>query len=133
MVRGKGQWIFAFGVGLLVAIAAHQWAGDPAWRQERRLEESVVASARTHLTRVLARAELQLVDPLAPNRSVGKAYVYRRGDGWEVSGYYRRDDDDRWHPFLMQLDSTQNLTHLRIQDPALAEPGVSQPALEIIE
>ena len=56
--------------------------------------------------------------------------VYRAGDGWEVSGYYRRDEDDQWHAFLMSLDGTPAMTHLKVQDPALA--GVAHPLLEVL-
>ena len=133
MNRGKGQWIFALIVGLLVAVAAHRWITDPEPRMERQLEESAVAGTRTQLGDLLAAANLEFVDPLMPNRRVGKSYVYRLGEGWEVSGYYRRNADDSWHPFLMQLDSAMALTQLKVQDPALADLAASEPMLELVQ
>jgi len=127
-----GQWIFGLGVGLLVAVLAFRWATDPLPRAERQLEESVVAAARTQLETTLSISKLDLVDPLAPDRKVGKAYVYRAGEGWEVSGYYRRGEDDPWHPFLITLDASRVMTHLRIKDPAFIDWATVNPAIEVI-
>ena len=77
-------------------------------------------SARSHLGDSIADG-LEIVDPLAPDRKVGKVYVYRDGEGWQVSGYYRRESADAWHPFLMSLDENHSMTSLKVQDPALAE------------
>jgi len=49
----------------------------------------------------------------------------------EVSGYYRRDDSDRWHAFLMSLDDARNITHLKVQDSELAERASEDPKLEV--
>ncbi|NIV16929.1 MAG: hypothetical protein GWN47_00635 [Woeseiaceae bacterium] len=89
-------------------------------------------AAREQLGATLQLANLELVDPLAPDRKVGKAYVYRAGAGWEVSGFYRRDADDRWHPFLMTLDESNSMTSLKVQDGALLELGEANPALEVL-
>ena len=127
-----GQWIFGLGVGLLVAVLAYRWVTDPLPRAERQLEESVVAAARTQLETTLSISKLDLVDPLAPDRKVGKAYVYRAGEGWEVSGYYRRGEDDPWHPFLITLDASHVMTHLRIKDQAFIDRATINPAIEVI-
>jgi hypothetical protein len=127
-----GQWIFGLGVGLLVAVLAYRWVTDSSPRAERQLEESVVAAARTQLETTLSLGRLDLVDPLAPDRKVGKAYVYRAGEGWEVSGYYRRDEDDSWHPFLMTLDTSPAMTHLRIKDQAFTDRAATDPAIEVL-
>jgi hypothetical protein len=66
-----------------------------------------------------------MVDALAPQRKVGKVYIYPLENGWELSGYYRRDDDDHWHPYLLALGSDLSLLSLRIQD---ADPGLGQIA-----
>jgi len=128
-----GRAIFAFAVGLLVAYFAFTWISDPAPRAERRLEESVVLEARLKLQQIVAVADLDLVDALATNRAIGKTYVYRAGDGWEVSGYYRRGEADRWHPFLMALDSQLAVTNLKVQDAALAERALSDSRIEILD
>lgn len=60
--------------------------------------------------------ELQLVDPLSPDRKVGKVYIWPIGGGWEVSGHYRRGDRDVWHPYLMKLDSASQLVSLAVKD-----------------
>ncbi len=124
--------IFASAVGLLVAYFAFNWITNPAPRAERQLEESVVAAARSRLQDRLALADIEIVDPLAPDRKVGKSYVYRAQQGWEVSGYYRRGDDDRWHPFLMSLDATQAITHLKVRDAAFLERARDDAMLEAL-
>ena len=124
-----GRWVFALGVGLAVAFLAYDWVTNPAPRIERELQESAVAAARSALARHVAES-IEIVDPLAPDRKVGKTYVYRAEDGWEVSGYYRRGDGDTWHPFLMTLDASTQMTRLKVQDPALA--GEANPMLEVL-
>jgi hypothetical protein len=123
---------FGLGVGLLVAFMAFQWITDPGPRAERQLEEAVVAMSRQHLEATLANADVELVDPLSPDRKVGKTYVYRAGDGWEVSGYYRRDQNDRWHPYLMTLDASHAMTHLKVQDSMLRESAEHNELLEVL-
>jgi len=56
------------------------------------------------------------VDPVSPNRKVGKVYIYPAGGGWEVSGLYRRDEDHAWHPFLMSLNVEAGLESLAVRD-----------------
>lgn len=65
---------------------------------------------------VFPEVEMQLVDPLAPDRKVGKSYIWPVEGGWEVSGYYRRDESDHWHPYLMNLDSAFGLRSLAVRD-----------------
>jgi hypothetical protein len=132
MKSRPGAYLFGALVGLLVATLAYRWITDPAPRAERRLEESVVASARGQVAAILGTGELEFVDPLATNRKVGKAYVYRHRDGWQVSGHYRRDATDAWHPFLATLDGSHRITHLRIRDPAVAARPGSDPVVEIV-
>jgi hypothetical protein len=125
----RGGLLFGVGVGLLVALLSYQWITDPAPRAERQLEEAVVLDARNHL--IVQLGVREIIDPLAPNRKIGKSYVYRAGTGWEVSGYYRRDDNDRWHAFLMSLDDALNITLLKVQDKALVERASEDSMLEV--
>jgi len=116
-----GRWVFALGVGVLVAFLSYRWITNPAPRVERDLQEAVVLSARDYLAQATGIIAPEIVDPLAPDRKVGKVYIYRSETGWEVSGYYRRNEDDKWHPFLMSLDAAPAMTHLRVQDSALKD------------
>ena len=127
-----GRLIFGFGVGLLVAVFALKWVSDPAPRAERALQETVVIAARKILKETLGLDGTEMVDPVEPDRNVGKSYIYRRNDGWEVSGYYRRSDGDRWHPFLMVLDDSVALMSLKVQDPELIDRAQSEALLEAI-
>jgi len=124
--------LFGFAIGLLVAFLSYQWITNPKPRAERKLEESTVMAARQHLQRTLAIGVVEMVDPVAPNRKIGKTYVYRSSDGWEVSGYYRRGEGDRWHPFLMSLDSSPAIVSLKVQDAELVEHAVNNPLLDAV-
>jgi len=111
------KWIIAIGVGLIMALLAFQMATDPLPARQKVLEEAVVLEARQILgSYVLPGETLQLVDPLAPDRKVGKAYIWPVEEGWDVSGFYRRDKNDRWHPYLMSLDSDAQLRSLAVSD-----------------
>ena len=128
-----GRVVFALLVGLLVALLSYQWISNPERRAERALQELVVTSAREHLKSVVGGESLEIVDPLSPNRKVGKVYVFAEGENWAVSGHYRRGEDDRWHPFLMTLASDQSIRSLKIKDrdQQLIERAGSDPLLEI--
>ncbi|MDX1498577.1 MAG: hypothetical protein R3176_01690 [Woeseiaceae bacterium] len=126
-----GRLLFGFGVGIVVAVTAYRCTVPPDMRAERAAEEAAVLAARAHLERVLGESELVIVDPLAPDRRAGKAYVYRSGDGWQVSGFYRRDEADLWHPFLMDLDREHGLVHLKLSDRALLQRD-GEPGLEVL-
>jgi hypothetical protein len=129
-----GRLIFAFAVGLLLAILAYRWVTDPVPRAERALEESVVASARISLMQSLSLGDLEIVDALNPDRKVGKTYVYRNGAGWQVSGYYRRSEDDHWHAFLLSLSGSIEVEHLKIEDtdPELVARAANDARLEAV-
>ena len=127
-----GGLVFAFGVGLLVAFLSFKWITNPAPRLERQQQEATVLAAREQLQGVVNAGEVEVVDPLAPDRKVGKVYVYRAGDGWEVSGFYRRDENDRWHPYLMSLDASNGMTYLKVRDPALAAEAGDNDRLEVL-
>ena len=124
--------LFAFGIGIIVAVFAYRWITDPEPRVERVVQESVVETARQLLEQTVDAGRLEVVDPLAPDRNIGKTYVYREAGGWQVSGYYRRDDKDLWHPYLMALDGSLKLTHLKLSDPTLYLRVNDNPLLEVL-
>ncbi len=127
-----GRMVFALVVGAVVAYFAYGWITDSAGREERAAEEAAVRAAREILVERLAVEDLQIVDPLAPQRKVGKVYVYREAPGWAVSGYYRRDEQDRWHPFLLTLLEDQTLQKLKVQDRELLPQASTDPHLEVV-
>ena len=133
MNHRAGSIAFGLAIGLLVAVLSYQWLTDPTNRVARSKEVSVVELSRGILNDTLGIQDLQIVDALAPQRKVGKVYVYPLENGWDISGYYRRDDDDRWHPFLMALDSELSLRSLRVQDSNdfLAQRAATDPLLEV--
>lgn len=96
------------------------------------MQEAVVMTARENLATATGLSGLEIVDPVAPDRKVGKSYIYRTESGWEVSGYYRRDEEDSWHPFLMALDESPSMTHLRVQDALLADQARDNELLELL-
>ncbi len=109
--------VVAFSVGIVLALYAFERISDPEPARQRAREEAVVISAREILkSYVPADGEIEIVDPLAPNRVAGKVYIYPTDDGWEVSGYYRRNESDRWHPFLMSLNANIDLVSLSVRD-----------------
>lgn len=128
-----GRAVFAVSIGLLIAYLSYQWITNPAGREERLVQVAVVESSRELITAVVDTEGLEIVDPLAPNRKVGKVYVYPEGENWAVSGYYRRGEGDRWHPYLMLLQADHSLSSLKLQDanPLLLERAESDPLLEI--
>jgi hypothetical protein len=111
------RWLIAFGVGLALAWLAYERISDPEPRLQRAREEAVVMSSREILQSYIApTGDIELVDPLAANRKVGKVFVYPTAGGWEVSGHYRRDGNDVWHPYLMSLDPHRQLVSLAVRD-----------------
>jgi hypothetical protein len=94
--------VIAFAVGILLALYSFERISDPEPARQRAREEAIVMSAREILkSYVPAEGEIEIADPLAPNRIAGKVYIYPAENGWEVSGHYRRNASDRWHPFLI--------------------------------
>jgi hypothetical protein len=111
------SWIVAAWVGVGLALFAYERITDPEPRLQRAREEAVVRAAREILRSYVApTAEIELVDPLAPSRKVGKVFVYPTATGWETSGYYRREPSDSWHPYLMTLDAQMALVSLAVRD-----------------
>lgn len=130
-----GSVVFGVIVGLVVATGSYLWVTDPEKRAERAEQERIVLHSRSLLAAKLGIDDPEIVDPLAPQRSVGKVYIYPGRDGsWEISGYYRRDADDRWHPYLMTLAADESLRLLKVQDTdaEIAARTVRDPALEVV-
>lgn len=130
-----GSVTFGLVVGLLAAWLAYGWITDTGRRVERAEQVRVVEAARGHLANKLGVSELDIVDPLATDRDVGKVYVYAAGSGWEVSGYYRRTNGDEWHAWLATLDAERELELLKVRDSdrALAERAREDRALEVLD
>lgn len=127
-----GRSLFALVVGLGVAFYSYQWITNPAPRAERALQESAVMASRSLLADKTGVETLEFVDPVAPDRKVGKVYVYREAPGWAVSGYYRRSAEDSWHPYLISMSEDLKLSRLKVQDTELIDRAASDPTLEII-
>jgi hypothetical protein len=109
--------LLAFAIGLILALYSYHRITDPEPARQRAIEEAVVMSARDIvLSYVAPGAEIELVDPLSPDRKVGKVFFGRAGNGWELSGHYRRGEDDPWHPYLMKLDGESGLESLAVRD-----------------
>ncbi len=109
--------VVAFAVGIFLALYSFERISDPEPALQRAREEAVVLSAREILkSYVSTGVEIEVVDPLATDRDVGKSYIYPTDTGWEVSGHYRRYATDRWHPFLMSLDANVELVSLAVRD-----------------
>ena len=134
MQQRPGSIVFGLVVGLVVAFLSYQWITNPERGAERAAQEAVVLAARELLHETLAIAELEIVDPLSPDRKLGKVYIYPLADGWEVSGFYRRDNSDRWHPYLAVLAADLSLRSLKIQDAdaEIARKAASNPMLSVM-
>lgn len=132
-----GRTVFALVVGIVVAVSAYRWATNPEPRAARAEEERVVELSRSLLVTVLetngSEGGLEIVDPLTPNRKVGKVYVYSEDPGWAVSGFYRRSADDRWHPYLLTMTDSLELVRLKVQDEAFAATGKRHPKLVVTD
>jgi hypothetical protein len=126
---------FALLIGLLVATFSYRWITNPAGREARVLQQHVVQVSRDHLGNVIGLETLEIVDAVSPNRKVGKVYVYPEGTSWAVSGYYRRDDGDHWHPYLMSLNAEFVMTHLKTADknPEFLERVKLNPLIEVVD
>lgn len=126
-----GKLVFGISVGLLVAVFAYRWASDTGPTVERQREEMVVTASRNWLESTLDIGRLDIVDPISPDRKVGKVYIYPAGDHWEISGFYRRDKNDLWHPYLITINAALELKHLKISDTALLH-RTGEGSLEVL-
>lgn len=101
-------------------------------RAERAEEENVVSVSRQLLGEKVGVDALLIVDPLSPDRKIGKVYVYREGKQWAVSGYYRRNAKDLWHPYLMSISHDLELVGLKINDDLLIERAKADPTITVL-
>jgi hypothetical protein len=109
--------LVAVTVGLVLALYSYQRITDPEPGLQRATEEAIVMVARDILQSYVSPGNLiEIVDAVSPASKVGKSYVYPTDDGWELSGHYRRDENDRWHPYLMVLNGDAGLKSLAVQD-----------------
>ncbi len=109
--------LVAVAIGLVLALYSYQRITDPEPGLQRAREEGIVMVARDILqSYVSPRNAIEIVDAVSPAGKVGKSYIYPTDDGWELSGHYRRDENDRWHPYLMSLNADAGLKSLAVQD-----------------
>ena len=107
----------ALAIGLVLALYAYQRVTDPEPGLQKKREEGIVMVARDILQSFVSPGNaIEIVDAVSPARKVGKVYIFPNDDGWEVSGHYRRDANDRWHPYLMALNREAELESLAVQD-----------------
>ncbi|HEX7718827.1 MAG TPA: hypothetical protein VF389_03385 [Woeseiaceae bacterium] len=128
--------VVAFAIGIAVALYAYDRVTDPEPALQRAQEEAAVLASRSILADYLAVGPgLQIVDPLAPDRVVGKVFVYPSAEGFDVSGHYRRSDTARWHPFLMRLDHNAGLLDLSVadDDEQLRQRSAADPRLRVVD
>jgi hypothetical protein len=128
------RMVVAFGIGILLALYSYQRISDPEPAMQRAKEEAVVQSAREILrSQIPSESDIEIADPLAPNRIAGKVYIYPSDTGWDVSGHYRRRGSARWHPFLMSLNEQVELISLSVRDDhqATRNAAVNNPKLSV--
>jgi hypothetical protein len=109
--------LVAVAIGLVLALYSYQRVTDPEPGLQKAREEGIVMVARDILQSYVSPGNpIEIVDALSPASKVGKVYIYPTDDGWELSGHYRRDESDRWHPYLMALNADAGLKSLAVQD-----------------
>jgi len=115
--------VFALAFGLGVASLAYHWATNPLPREQRAREEAMVLQARSAIIARMGNApELQLSDPLRPNRVAGKSFIYPVDEGWEVSGHYRAGAAGPWRPWLVTLGRDGRLVAISIDGASDSTP-----------
>lgn len=109
--------VLALAIGLLLAVYVYRLVTNPEPALRKARQEAVVMASREILRSYVAPdGIMQIVDPVSPDRKVGSVYIYPSGTGWEVSGHYRRDDGDRWHPYLLVMNAREELESLKVRD-----------------
>ena len=94
-----------------------------------------------HITRSIIKSyidispDIEIIDPLNPNRKIGKSYIFPSDNGWEISGYYKKTDYDNWHPWLISLNSVNELVSITVKDDNLRinKKSIEDPFLLIVE
>lgn len=117
-----------------MAFSAYRWISDTDRPARRAAEEAVVLEGRRILRSLLDdTGDMEISDALGRVRAAGKVYVFPVTDGWELSGHYRRNGENPWHPYLMKLDKNAALRSLAIEDddPLLAQRAAADPRLSV--
>ena len=121
MNHTTGKWIFALLIGGVLAWLAFERATDPVPIQQKKQQEQTVQISRGILHDwVSPDSALQIVDPLDPDHRIGDSYIWPNGNEWDVSGFYRRDAADAWHPYIMRLDGENRMVSLSVRDEDIA-------------
>jgi hypothetical protein len=111
-----GQIIFALIVGLFAASVVYFSSISPNISIQREKEEAVIKqSEKIFMTILQMPSSTEMVHPLNPDRDVGKSYIYPLDGDWQISGFYRRNQNDEWRGWLINLDKSLNLIELRVQ------------------
>lgn len=109
--------LVALAIGVVLALYTYQCVTDPEPGLQRVREEGIVMVARDILQSYVSPGNaIEIVDAVSPASQVGKVYIYPTDEGWELSGHYRRDENDRWHPYLMALNGEAGLVSLAVRD-----------------
>ena len=111
-----GQIIFALTVGFLAATSVYFSSTSPDITIQRESEEAVIKqSEKLFMTTLQMPNTTQIIHPLNPNRDVGKSYIYPLDGDWQISGFYRRNQNEEWRAWLINLDNSLKLIDLRVQ------------------
>ena len=111
-----GQIIFALTVGFLAATSVYFSSTSPDITIQRESEEAVIKqSEKLFMTILQMPNTTQIIHPLNPNRDVGKSYIYPLDGDWQISGFYRRNQNEEWRAWLINLDNSLKLIDLRVQ------------------
>ena len=94
-----------------------------------------------HITRSIIKSyidissDIEIIDPLNPNRKIGKSYIFPSDNGWEISGYYKKSGHDNWHPWLISLNSANELVSIAVKDDdsGINKKSIEDPFLLIVE
>ena len=111
-----GQIIFALTVGFLAATSVYFSSTSPDITIQRESEEAVIKqSEKLFMTILQMPNTTQIIHPLNPDRDVGKSYIYPLDGDWQISGFYRRNQNEEWRAWLISLDKSLKLIDLRVQ------------------
>ena len=111
------QVIFALITGFGLSWLVYQSSVQLPYEVQRQTEEEIINKANVLLIKSLnLPLGLEVIDPIKPDKDVGKTYISPNEREWQVSGYYRRNELDEWHPWLINLDENHKLIRLSVQD-----------------
>jgi hypothetical protein len=123
---------------LFIAVLTYTYRNvyEPISANQRDDEIQII-----HITRSIIKnyidisPDIEIIDPLNPNRKIGKSYIFPSDNGWEISGYYKKTDYDNWHPWLISLNSVNELVSIAVKDdnPRINKKSIEDPFLLIVE